>query len=643
MPNSQFLVAGKICNCNNLGQWNETDCLAVGRKNNCHVGEVVWQGCKECVCQSNGQFNCTRNNCTDENSSAVKAVQRLRTVMPWCNPFRSYYINCNICVCPPSGRAAESHCATDISCSLHREPRASDLSASRNICIPKVMYLFPCLHCLCTDDGYFVLEKCFETCIAKPSTELTRKCIPKTFYRQDCNVCKCQDNSIPDDTYCTKSECNQTTVLSNLNDLRSTSRQCLPHRFTNPKCYYCECSAEGIINETACLELDCFKISEYKYDVVKDTCIPGEMVPKCTECLCLRHGVTSDGYCSTSCSYQSKLNVLEKIVDVGKDQDIIDKKIITRSSGDDFCDPNAIYMDLGRYCLCPENGNTNFNLCTPADDSVISGTTMASAKINIDFNMTCEPNTFIEFDCNTCFCSKKGKIDPKWCTYDDCASKRMIMKSHETQNIVAPDMDMNDTCTSGSISQVDCNFCICPESGYMEKKVCTKNDCSSLGKTINSDRFICEPLAYYEVDCNICYCPRDGLKNVARCTKNHCEKSFLRSDVCVPGQLFSEECNVCVCPPNGNKGEKACTNNTCADSAPWKKIFQLSENLISNQIPEDATRNLDLCFPGEEFQVGCKLCSCPDMGLRSYATCSSMLCDDDDDKKQSTLVSVYFV
>lgn len=640
MPNTQFLVSGKMCNCNNLGQWNETDCLAASRKNSCLAGEVIWQGCKECVCQLNGEFHCNRNNCADQSSSADKAVLRLHTVMPWCNPFRPYYINCNICVCPPSGKAAEAHCATDISCSLHSEPRASDLSSSKINCIPKVMYLFPCLHCLCTDEGYFVLEKCFETCLGKSSSELMRKCIPETFYRQDCNVCQCPYTGIPDDTLCTKSICNKTTVLSSLDDLRSRSLQCIPHGFTDPKCHYCECSAEGTINVKACLELDCFKAVKFSYDVAIDTCNPGELVPKCTECLCPRTGITFADYCSTTCSYQSKLNVLEKIADVENHQDIIDKKSITRTSReDDLCHPNTIYVDLGRYCLCPENGNKNFNLCTSSD--VISGTITPVVKtnINIDINITCEPNTFIEFDCNTCFCSKKGKIDLKWCTYDDCDSKRMIMNGHKIQNKLAPDLDMNDSCTSGSISQVDCNFCICSANGHMEKKICTKNDCSSLGKTISNDKFICEPLVYYEVDCNICYCPRDGLKNLAKCTKNHCEKSFLRSDVCVPGQLFSEECNVCVCPPNGNKAERACTNNTCADTTPWKKIFQLSESLITNQIPEDATRNLDLCFPGEEFQIGCKLCSCPDMGLRSYATCSSSLCDDDDEKKQTKDVS----
>lgn len=640
-PLTEIQINGRICVCDSTGVWSEANCYLAERRGLCQPGQIVTQGCSQCICQEDGKLSCAEQTCSNP---VDMNHQTLTTAIHWCTPFRAYYVSCNICLCPASGLTIEANCAFDTSCTLTGQPSKKEIAAKKSICIQNVMYLFNCLHCLCGEDGFFSLENCIETCANPLKFEDTRRCVPKTYYRHDCNVCKCPDNGIPDDKHCTKAACGQDTNLQLFLTLRNMSLDCTPNTFTNAHCLYCECDSKGKMDEKLCLGLECLDFDEFKYDVAKDTCTYGEMVPVCIECFCLRHGQTTEEYCTKGCSYQNKVNVLERVLkDSVNNAMLIGHDSIKEISSDDKCEPNTIYKDEGKFCICPGNAVTNFNLCTVTEENDLNRISKVPENINIDFNISCEPSTFVDFDCNTCFCSKKGKIDPKWCTYDDCKAKKITQMKHEnakpsisTANAkpsISTAIERSNKCTPGTISIEDCNFCICPDNAVFIDKVCTKNDCSSFTTLPANNNFICEPLAYYEVDCNVCFCPRDGLKNVAKCTKNHCEKSYLRSEVCVPGQLFTDECNVCVCPPNGNKADKACTNYTCPEEAQWKKIYQLSETLLGNQVSEDATRKLDLCFPGEEFIVGCKVCVCPDMGLRAYATCSSVLCNGHDVKE----------
>ncbi|XP_052756287.1 laminin subunit alpha-like, partial [Galleria mellonella] len=603
----------------------------------CQSGQIIWKGCNQCICQEDGQLDCTASVCYEETTTVIAPLilrEKLSTMSPWCTPLKSYYVNCSICVCPTSGWTSEATCTLDTSC---LEELPSDFITNKNVCIPNVMYLFPCLRCLCSDSGYFILDKCIETCNITLNTESPRRCTSKTFYRKNCNVCWCPEDSIPDEKYCTNVVCNKNPKFKYLENFRRGSLKCVPGTFTKAKCYYCDCNTKGYVNENACLELDCLKSSEFKYDtsITKKTCSPGEMVPICIECFCLDNGQTNSIYCTRECSYISKLNVLQKVLkDSLQNRNLIDVEAISKTTANEFCKPNTVYIDQGRYCLCPENDSTSFKLCSSVTEHEIY-TTRSYIKITDDitnevFNKTCKPNTFVEINCNTCYCSKDGTVDVKWCTYDDCEAKRIVQQKIKQYLPIITIPEFSDTCTPGSISKVDCNFCICPDSGVFKERVCTKNACDDLEQSVNNDALTCEPLEYYIVDCNTCFCPRDGFKNVARCTKNVCEKNFLRSDSCVPGQLFSEDCNVCVCPPNSNKADRACTNHICTDlDTPWKRIFMLSQSLSNRHSLDDSTRKLDICFPGEEFEVDCKVCICPDMGLRAYASCTQILCDDE--------------
>lgn len=577
---------------------------------------------------------CTNILCGEEVSSNPRQISKTIDMKRlWCIPFMSYYANCSLCVCPVSGNMNEARCASDANCPF-RGITDYLTAVNNNVCIPKVMYLFPCLHCLCSDDGFFVVSKCVETC-QKAIRDVARRCMPNTFYRKECNVCFCPDNGITNDK-CTKATCSHRVTFESLVNLRNKTRRCQRQTFTGRKCFFCECTQDGIVNEDSCLPSECMSIENYEYNFKKSTCGAGEMVPKCIECLCLRNGVTNSEYCTKECTDEQKLEILDNVVkDSFNSHHRLDRKSIRQIVSNEVCEPNSIYKEQGRYCLCPENGNIDFQLCTTAIEERHVEKTKISIRentvVDIDLNVKCDPDTFVEFDCNTCYCLKTGRIDPKWCTYDDCESKRITMENQKNKWNEA--VSVNGACNPGSISKEECNFCICPDNGKHKDRACTKNKCAALAnKVINV--LACEPLTYYSVDCNICYCPKNGIKNVAKCTKNTCEKTFLRSEVCVPGRLFSEECNVCVCPSNGDKADRVCTNSTCNDSeTPWKKIFQLSQSLMSYQ-KGDTTRNLELCFPGEEFEVGCKVCLCPDMGLRVYATCTEMLCGEENNTKE---------
>ncbi|KAJ2941378.1 hypothetical protein O0L34_g3582 [Tuta absoluta] len=641
IPKSQAVLNGKVCHCSNLGHWLEAECYARRQTNHhiCTPGHIIFQGCNRCVCHENGKLTCTKDAGCSGRKSHPNVHESLTNVMPWCSPYRTYYFKCNICICPASAISSESHCAIDTSCTSSKEPSLSEMIFKKTACIPTVMYLFSCLHCLCSDEGYFSSDKCVKTCAGK-QPEIAHRCYANSIYRKDCNVCFCPETGISDNKLCTNATCTYPLEFKSLRSLESKHINCTPHTFTKPNCVYCNCNNNGNIDERSCLEHECLISEMLRPDGDGKTCKPGEVASICTECFCSRNSTTSKEFCSKSCTSLSELKVLQNIFALQNFHQIVDKEVLERNDGGELCKPHTVFLDKEKYCLCPDTGITNVDFCTaPGFKNIVDLKNKTNFHIAIDFNSTCEPSTFVEFDCNTCFCSKHGKIDPKWCTYDDCESKRIIQDSH-IFNTVSSVQSIEGTCDPGSISNFECNFCICPENGKMENRICTKNDCrlESISKSPNStnfqfsnntsDNFICEPLTYYEVDCNVCLCPRDGIKNVVKCTKNDCEKSILRSVDCVPGQLFSSDCNVCVCPPNGNIADSACTTYTC-DAVPWSKIFQLSESLIGNQITEDETRNLDLCFPGEEYFEGCKLCRCPDMGLRIYATCSAVFCDED--------------
>ncbi|KAJ8710287.1 hypothetical protein PYW07_009653 [Mythimna separata] len=626
VPNTQFLLNGRLCYCNSIGHWSEATCQMIGRRQTCLPGQIIWEECSQCICQENGKLMCTNTECAEENIKKNVSKQELGAEL-WCTPFRSYYINCSLCVCPASGKMSEARCATDSSCSL-KGPNLSMDVISQSVCIPKVMYLFNCLHCLCSDDGFFVQSKCVETCHKAP--ESAKRCIPRTFYRNDCNIYRCPENGVHDDSVRSKSHCDKkSNPLSSLVSLRNATTACTPNRYTKPKCIYCECNSQGVVNESSCLEQECLKINDFQYDSVKSMCTPGEMVPTCMECFCLRNGFTVEKYCTRVCSLQNKLIMLERVLKETINQ--IERSVIKDILGSESCDPSSVFLDQGRYCLCPESGNTNFKLCTSVtEDSGLKKTQrFIVEKANvIDYNITCEPNTFVEFGCNTCYCTKAGKVEQKWCTYDDCEAKRTIQDSHKSRN--APKHTSTEalaTCIPGSIAKVDCNFCICGPSGLVKDRACTNNTCNGQYTTVGNE-FSCDPSAYYAVDCNICFCATDGIKNVDKCTKNQCEANYLRTDSCNAGELFSDDCNICVCPLNGDKKGKACTNRTCAEiDTPWKKIFKLSQTLLGNEVEQEVTRNLELCFPGEEFEADCKLCVCPEMGLKEYASCTPILCN----------------
>ncbi|XP_075985666.1 uncharacterized protein LOC142982852 [Anticarsia gemmatalis] len=626
VPNTQFLLNGRLCYCNNLGQSNDATCQYIGRRQACQPGQVIWEECSQCICQENGRTICTNTDCNDESAKNHKST-RVGTSM-WCTPFRSYYLNCTLCVCPASGKMAEARCAADSSCALKGFHTSLD-TMPRTICIPKVMYLFKCLHCLCSDNGQFLKSKCVETCTK--TSEPTKRCIPKSFYKSDCNICRCPDNGVPDSNLCSKSTCIQPSKPNTLFYLRNKTSSCTPNKFTNPRCIYCECNSHGVVNETVCIEQECLKVQNFTYDTVNAMCSPGELVPICMECFCPRTGLTIEKYCSRVCSPQNKVAILETVLN--EQLNLIDRDVIRVTTGTDSCEPHSLILDEGRYCLCSASGDTNNKHCTSVlkDNALKNPSKVYEGKVQnrVDFNFSCEPNTYVKFGCNSCYCGKSGKIDPKWCTSDDCAAKRQISETLKkvSSNAVKKIAKDTSTCVPGSISKANCNFCICSSTGLLKDRVCTRNVCTNKGK-ISEDELSCEPASYYTVDCNICFCPSDGIRNIDKCTKNQCENNFLRTDICAPGELFSDDCNICVCPPNGEKKDKICTNRNCTDDdTPWKKIFKISEKLLGG-LTDTPPKKFGACYPGEMFDIGCSRCTCPDSGLKEFAICDPQTCDD---------------
>ncbi|KAJ0171385.1 hypothetical protein K1T71_012935 [Dendrolimus kikuchii] len=620
VPNTHFQLNGRVCFCDYTGRWTEANCNTIIRRDSCLPGQIIWEDCSQCICQENGRLLCTNTTCVDEFSSSPHQTTQLRKGGHECTPFRSYYIDCHLCSCPASGLTKEARCVPDSSC-LTQGPMSSDFRVSlRSACIPNVMYLFHCMSCMCSENGYFIISTCVDTCNRNKQNNLS--CIPGTLYKSGCNICKCPNNSVPDGKLCTNIECKYESKKS-LEILKNETRLCIAHKFTEPKCFYCECGEKGKIKEQACYELKCLNDSDIRYDLQHHSCSSGEYVPFCMECFCPYNGLTDERLCSKSCSFKNKLYILEKLL---KENLKYPGAFIRKDNEENSCEPHSVFIDNGKYCICPDNGDAKSKLCTLAQDHKFPNPQMEQRKKDsVNHDIPCTPNTFVDFECNTCYCNRSGKIDIRWCTYDDCEAKRHMQRKIRAEKFIS---DPNK-CTPGSISKRDCNFCICPDSRLIRERVCTKNKCRPDEQSKEFDeKLFCDAMEYYTVDCNVCYCPQDGLKNIEKCTKNVCEKNFLRSNLCESGELFANDCNICVCPPNGDKKGSMCTNHTCSDAdTPWKKIFKLTQDLLDTNNLEQTTRNIYLCFPGEEFIVGCKVCVCPDMGLRAFAACTPLSCN----------------
>ncbi|XP_041976813.1 uncharacterized protein LOC121731453 isoform X2 [Aricia agestis] len=614
--NSRFIMNGLLCVCNREGAWSRVSCSLIGRREPCAPAEVHRHGCSRCTCHR-GNLICDHTLCPVE-SATLTASSNLSYFGPSCSPFRSYYFNCSLCVCPASGKTSEAQCIVDLSC-----PMMGSLNRSRssvqNVCLANVIYLFPCLQCLCSERGTFVYEKCVEKCY-KSIGRTPRRCMPGSMYRVNCSVCRCPENGIHDDIFCVKVECNGKTTRSIVRTLPAKA-SCTPHAFTEPICYYCDCSPDGVVDDRSCIEIECPKIipTRRKYT---STCSPGEVTPLCVECFCLRNGNIRNEFCTRNCSDRKKIAILETILK--ENFNLIDDKRIVKIKENEKCEPNFLYLDdNSRYCLCLK-GNSSSKACTLYYRHTVEPAPHQYTNVEIDYNASCKPITLVEFGCNVCYCSKTGKIDPKWCTIDDCEAIKKTQESHWSYPVKVPSAESKSTCEPGAISRMQCNFCICPENGLSKDRVCTKNYCEQ-HQSVSDDAFVCDPLAYYRVDCNVCLCPKDGLKNVAKCTKNVCESNFLRSDLsCTPGHLFVEDCNICVCPISGKKEDTACTNHAC-EKRSWKVLKAANVHMS----PMNLKRNLDVCFRGEEFIQGCNLCLCPEDGFKNYAICEDMACDQE--------------
>lgn len=193
---------GQLCYCNSQGTWTEANCKDVTQNQHCRPGQIIWQGCKQCVCQANAQLLCTSVFC---HSDARKAMQSaLLEYGSKCLPFQTYYVNCSLCLCPASGQALDAQCVPDPSCPL--DPYKIDIVTlfRRNHCMSKVIYLFPCIQCLCSETGFFVPDKCIQKCL--PQNQSVSRCKPGTLYKNDREVCKCPDSGKRDNKLCVKSE-----------------------------------------------------------------------------------------------------------------------------------------------------------------------------------------------------------------------------------------------------------------------------------------------------------------------------------------------------------------------------------------------------------------------------------------------------
>ncbi|XP_023287794.1 uncharacterized protein LOC105694435, partial [Orussus abietinus] len=361
----------------------------------CEPGRAFNKDCNACRCSSDGQYAvCTKMSCPEE---------KAREASVQCEPGTSFKEDCNVCICNSDGTKAfctkmwctekEDESQDSSSGSQTDAEEAVATTRSEETCEPNSSFKKDCNVCICSADGKHAA--CTKRFCSKEKSGLLHRffkdgshpegsedgpvatqradvyCQPKSTFKNDCNICICNDRGT--NAACTGMACLRQEDSGNLEENQSLGRTekitCEPNSTFNVKCNVCICSSDG--KSAACTKKWCFN-------------------PK-------RSGVTS------FLAVKGYLYDEDKIL---SDPDYSPQKGgYSKNKGHHDGDHDG----HGEHGGHPDDAPARYR--RDVEESLRD-------EINSK-NVTCEPNSSFNTECNACICSSDGKsavCTRMWCS-----------------------------------------------------------------------------------------------------------------------------------------------------------------------------------------------------------------------------------
>ncbi|XP_045514158.1 uncharacterized protein LOC123707841 isoform X1 [Pieris brassicae] len=230
------------------------------------------------------------------------------------------------------------------------------------------------------------------------------------------------------------------------------------------------------------------------------------------------------------------------------------------------CQSNIRYIKDHTVCTCSDSGLWLSENCRKVIRTV--RTDLPIVYGNLRSNVTCKSNSLYLIDCNVCKCDKSGLIQATSCTNRHCKTATKA-----------------DFCLFGDFLRTHNEICLCSDVNYYIDKLCKKISPNLIQELNTADTKAvtdvgfksnkkCTAFREYYIDCNHCICEESGQ---LLCTKRDCRQNKVNSrrsnndelpivqsvnDLCIPGQKYKLKCNTCICTLNE---ELSCTTMVCLD------------------------------------------------------------------------------
>lgn len=265
------------------------------------------------------------------------------------------------------------------------------------------------------------------------------------------------------------------------------------------------------------------------------------------------------------------------------------------------CESNHTYREGSLICTCSSDGfwkSTNckeaFHILTPKLNRVKK----------LKTNIACKPNSLHLLECNVCRCGENGFIELSSCTNRRCTIGHKVDPCQHGDIL----RTKTELCSCSDINLYIDRLCFkVSEAPIQEIRAADIESIMEVGKSwtrsnvVPTNETSCKPHTVLTVDCNKCICtetgllactdkkclkPNPGLRTEAKSSFHSLPKLKNRDSVCVPNKQYRHKCNTCVC---SLKGVPTCTTMICLD------------DFVVDKAALEATM-LEQREPGEDFK-----------------------------------------
>ncbi|XP_046973612.1 uncharacterized protein LOC124540195 [Vanessa cardui] len=407
----------------------EVESLLLNFQNSCTPSASVIGPCHECVCNSEGVFECRATTCQPKNVNPSKSGKYE------CQPHMVYRFDDIICTCNFEGKWMSHNCRETFQYLRPNGVKTKDTLRSNN-----------------SAKVYQVKHN------ELPQIQKGQSCVPGKLYKMSCNTCRCGDNG---SLFCTKMACLEKMILKGDRDERKYE----PLNIRTKRYYKSNKKSE---KETV------KKIKSNLPPLPEGECVPGKVYQKgCNKCFCNDQKMA---LCTRICKTTLSSRVNDDEIAQIETRSAIDIPQLPHMGAE--CEPGKVYRVSCNLCFCSEGHNLYCTMkyclnvnnyaelqakkltgqactedykelcsdckcvnnkseckaieeCNPSEIQTLSST-RAKIKLTLDVKKdTCEPFASYKVHCNECYCQSDGTLR---CTQKVCLNYSQTKKLKEREN-----------------------------------------------------------------------------------------------------------------------------------------------------------------------------------------------------------------